>query len=114
MRLSGNPHSDHERLLAEILDVFGVDYMMNVSFYDDLLDHYDVGRFSVDFVTRGIIIELDGTSHLNWRQKRIDRMRDEFLTLLGFQVVRIKNKEFDEHLEAVASRIYRLVFGDDD
>lgn len=110
MRLKGTPHSDYERLFATILDVFGVDYMTNVSFYDHLLDHYGVGRFSVDFVSRGIIFELDGMGHAGWRQKRIDRMRDEFLTMQGFQVVRIKNKELDDDLNAVASRVYRLLF----
>jgi very-short-patch-repair endonuclease len=95
-----------------ILQSFAVDYACQVTFYDTYLDHYGVGAFRVDFViyNKSVIFEIDGISHRRWQERRIDRMKDEFLTDQGFEVVRITNKEIDESFDAVASRVYRLVY----
>lgn len=104
--------SHYEVLFATILDAFGVDYVCQVSFWDYWLEHHGVSRFSVDFVLhdRGLIFEIDGESHTGWRQRRIDRLKDEFLLSHNLRVIRIRNAELETDYEAVASRIYELVY----
>jgi hypothetical protein len=109
---NGKAASHHEYMFEIILQSFAVDYACQVTFYDTYLDHYGVGAFRVDFViyNKSVIFEIDGISHRRWQERRIDRMKDEFLTDQGFEVVRITNKEIDESFDAVASRVYRLVY----
>lgn len=114
MRLGDkHPQSDYEHLFATILDIFAVDYYCQMVFHDTDLTHLDVSAFYVDFVLarRDIVVEIDGPQHRGWRQARKDRMRDEFLRSRGFIIVRVRNKELDDDLEAVATRIYRMTIG---
>jgi len=51
-----------------------------------------IGRYIVDFLltNRNIVLEIDGSSH---KQKRAyDQSRDDFLTRLGWQVIRVSNE----------------------
>jgi uncharacterized protein DUF559 len=108
----GTPGSDYERLFAAILDAFAVDYSCQIVFHDYWLEHIGVGSFRVDFVIphANLIIELDGPGHGGWKRRRADRMQDEFLRSLGFTVLRIQNKELDEDIHIIASRIYELLY----
>lgn len=112
----GVPGSHYEVLFATILDAFGVDYACQVSFYDYWLEHYGVTSCRVDFVLhdRGLIFEIDGPEHKsNWRTRRIDRLKDEFLLSINLRVIRITNAELEDNYEAVASRVYELVYDED-
>ena len=46
------------------------------------------------FEDKKLIIELDGTQHLKTIEK--DKIRDEFLSSLGYKVIRISHKNFKE------------------
>ena len=115
---NGKTRTFEEYVFATLLDSLAIDYHVQVTFYDYWLEHYGVSQLTVDFVVYGdasFVFEIDGDSHrLNWRQRRKDRMRDEFLEAHGFKVVRIKNTELMlDDLRPVASRVWSLVFGDD-
>lgn len=108
-----------EHVFATLLDALAIDYYAQVTFYDYWIEHYGVGRVRADFVVYSpicAIFEIDGPIHwTSWRQKRKDRMRDEFLRAQGFKVVRIRNTElFDDDLQAVAARVWALLIGDTD
>ena len=111
----GKPGSHYEVLFATILDAFAVDYACQVTFHDYWLDHIGVGPFRVDFVIYdcGIVFEIDGDAHTSWRKRRTDRMKDQFLKQQNLRVVRITNAEIEADYEAVASRVYALVYIDE-
>lgn len=115
MKLNKGVHGSHyELLFATILDAFGVDYACQVTFWDYWLEHYGVNPFRVDFVvySAGIVFEIDGENHGYWRTRRIDRMKDEFLLSINLRVIRITNAELEADYEAVASRVYELVYAE--
>jgi len=81
-RMKLNP-TFHEKLMAEKLDLAGIEYKTQ----------WVIGKYIVDFIfqRKQLIIEIDGESHeLNFDY---DRERDNFLRSRGFKVVRIKNKD---------------------
>jgi len=65
--------------------------------------------FVVDFYCHaiGLIVELDGESHLSTVE--YDRVRDTFLSSLGLRVLRFANAEVNENLTAVLSIIASAV-----
>ena len=64
-----------------------------------------VGRFVADFICKEkrLIIELDGGVHL--AQKERDAERDIYLKEYGYEVVRFKNEEVTDDINAVLDRI---------
>ena len=63
-----------------------------------------IGNFIVDFVSleAGLIVEVDGSQHYTDDAKVKDRQRDEFLTSLGFKVIRFSDLEvMRNHVEVV-------------
>lgn len=50
-----------------------------------------------------LAVELDGRIHEN--QKELDGIRDKIINCLGIRVLRIKNDEIEEDIEAVLGRI---------
>lgn len=56
-----------------------------------------LGNYIADFVCRDkkLIIELDGSGHLNEEQKIHDEVRDNYLRSLGYKIIRIYNNELD-------------------
>ncbi len=59
-----------------------------------------IGRFYVDFVCREgrLIVEVDGGQHAD---NPADRIREAYLTTLGYRVVRIWNSEVIENIDGV-------------
>ena len=57
-----------------------------------------IGNYIVDFLCKEakLIIELDGSGHLEEKQTKHDDKRDEYLKNLGYKVLRIYNNEFNE------------------
>ena len=57
-----------------------------------------IGSYIVDFLCKEakLIIELDGSGHLDEKQTKYDDKRDEYLKNLGYKVLRIYNNEFNE------------------
>lgn len=52
-----------------------------------------------------LIVELDGSGHLNPKTKKKDEERDHELTNLGYHILRFFNYEIDESLEGVLTLI---------
>jgi very-short-patch-repair endonuclease len=65
-----------------------------------------IAGYIVDFYchSASLAVELDGPVHEN--QADYDLERDGILKVLGLRVVRIKNKDVFEDLEAVLQKIY--------
>ncbi len=67
-----------------------------------------IGKYIVDFVCfeKKLIIELDGSGHLELEKIEYDKKRDNFLKSQGFSVLRIYNNDVFENIEAVLEYIY--------
>jgi len=66
---------------------------------------HSVGGYILDFYCFGkrLIIEVDGDSHNSTRE--YDTVRDKFFTDLGYKVLRFKNREVENDLGEVLSKI---------
>lgn len=64
-----------------------------------------IGSYIVDFVCieKRIIIELDGSQHLENKEK--DKKRDAELNQIGYKVIRFDNNEFNANKESVVEYI---------
>ncbi|MGN0031681.1 MAG: endonuclease domain-containing protein [Candidatus Gastranaerophilaceae bacterium] len=64
-----------------------------------------IGKYIVDFVNldKKLVIELDGSQHLDAIQ--YDNNRTEYLTNLGYKVVRFNNNDIINNLESVLNKI---------
>ena len=64
-----------------------------------------IGKYIVDFVNldKKLIIELDGSQHLETIQ--YDSKRTEYLTNLGYKVVRFYNNDVINNLESILNKI---------
>ena len=72
---------------------------------------YPIGNYIVDFCcpAKRLIIELDGGGHNEPRQIELDAVRDEFLKIHGFKVLRIWNNELINNQSGVFDRIEQLI-----
>lgn len=70
-----------------------------------------VGPFYLDFVCLeiGLIIELDGSQHLEPQQQQADELRTLYLQRMGYRVVRFWNDEVLRDTDAVLDEIAREV-----
>ncbi len=66
---------------------------------------HSVGGYILDFYcfSKRLIIEVDGDSHSS--AKEYDAVRDKFFSDLGYKVLRFKNKEIENKLSEVLSKI---------
>jgi very-short-patch-repair endonuclease len=66
-----------------------------------------VGNYIVDFYcpSGGIIVEVDGSQHYQERERNRDKIRDAYLSKLGFRVLRFPNWEVMNELEDVVESI---------
>ena len=67
-----------------------------------------IGRYIVDFVTleKKLVIELDGSQHLDDGKIEYDNERTEFLQTKGYKVIRIYNNDISNNLESVLNYIW--------
>ena len=72
-----------------------------------------VGNYIVDFYSFAakLVVEVDGSQHLEERQKRKDQIRDQYLRELGFQVLRFSSREVLTNTENVVQAIQDVVKG---
>lgn len=68
-----------------------------------------IGNYIVDFCAprRKLIIELDGSQHLD--QQEYDAERTKYLELRGYQVLRFWNHEVMNHVDEVLNVIWKVV-----
>jgi very-short-patch-repair endonuclease len=72
---------------------------------------HPVERFIVDFycAEAKLLIEVDGESHLDPKQKEYDEARTEYLEELGYRVIRFTNDDVKSSIHTVAAEILRTV-----
>ncbi len=70
-----------------------------------------IQNYIADFVCfeKRIIIELDGSGHLEECQVEYDRKRDEFFESQGYKVLRFFNSDLNNNFEGVMDVIYKSV-----
>ncbi|MDX2494818.1 MAG: endonuclease domain-containing protein [Desulfuromusa sp.] len=68
-----------------------------------------IGNFIVDFYgpAAGLVVEVDGSQHLEAEHRVRDELRDEFLTEHGLTVLRFDNRQVLCETDAVVERILR-------
>jgi very-short-patch-repair endonuclease len=68
---------------------------------------HSIQNFIVDFycASENLIIELDGTIHLDFAQENYDFERTETLENLGFKIIRFENKLVFENLHDLLKEI---------
>ena len=67
-----------------------------------------IGRYIVDFVCfeRKLIVEIDGGQHADSQE---DKVREQWLSDQGFQILRFWNSEVLENREGVLQKIYECL-----
>ena len=67
----------------------------------------NIGAYIVDFYCPAakLIIEIDGGQHYSEEGLRRDEVRDEYLTSLGFRILRFNDREVFENIEGVLETI---------
>ena len=72
---------------------------------------HPIDRFIADFycAQAKLLIEIDGTSHLEITQKEYDRARTEFMEEMGYKVIRFTNDNVKYNIEEVVSEILQSV-----
>ena len=70
-----------------------------------------IGEYIVDFFAPRAkwVIEVDGSQHVEEKQAKKDKNRDDYLASLGFKVLRFTSREVLKEREAVAEVIYRTI-----
>jgi len=70
-----------------------------------------IGEYIVDFFAprTKLVIEVDGSQHLEEKQAEKDRYRDEYLATVGLKVLRFNSREVLEETDAVVEVIYRTM-----
>ena len=78
-----------------------------------------IGEYIADFYcpSAKLVIELDGSHHLELAQAEYDLERTKYLNARGLLVLRFRNEEVDDHLgtvcqtikETVSKRIQQLI-----
>lgn len=70
---------------------------------------HSIGGYIADFYCQKhrLIVELDGEIHNKLENQEYDKVRDNYLTNLGFKVLRIKNSEIEGNIENVLEKIAR-------
>ncbi len=67
-----------------------------------------IGNYIVDFYcpSAKLIIEVDGSQHYEEEGLRKDKVRDEYLARLGFQIIRIPSSGVLANIDGSVSEIY--------
>ena len=70
-----------------------------------------IGDYIVDFYAPKVklVVEIDGSQHLDAESASKDRLRDEFMHKSGLKVLRFNSKEVLEETEGVLECIYRTM-----
>lgn len=70
-----------------------------------------IGNYVVDFFAprAGLVVEVDGSQHMEDHLIRADQRRDAYLTNLGLQVLRFDNRQVLQDTDRVVEVIYRAL-----
>ena len=72
---------------------------------------HPIDFFIIDFycAKAKLLIEIDGSSHLEREQQNYDQSRTEYLEALGYKVIRFTNDDVRYNIHAVATAIMEEV-----
>ena len=78
--------------------------LLSVQFYRQK----PIGEYIVDFYAprTKLVVEVDGSQHLEGEQAEKDGYRDEYLSTVGLKVLRFNSREVLEETDAVVEVIY--------
>jgi len=81
--------------------------LMGIQFYRQK----PVGNYIVDFFAPGakLVIEIDGSQHVQGDHIQRDKSRDEYLVELGLKVLRFNSNEVLKATDAVVEDIYQTM-----
>ena len=70
-----------------------------------------IGEYIVDFYapTTKLVIEVDGSQHLEGEQAEKDLLRDEYMATVGLRVLRFNSREVLKETDQVVEVIYRTI-----
>jgi very-short-patch-repair endonuclease len=70
-----------------------------------------IGNYIVDFYAPGasLVVEVDGSQHVELGQARYDKRRSEYLERLGLKVLRFDDRQVLLQLDSVAEEIFRVL-----
>ena len=70
-----------------------------------------VGNYIVDFYAPAVrlVVEVDGSQHLDIEQARHDAERSEYLKKLGLKILRFDDRQVLMQTDAVVEEIFRTV-----
>ncbi|MFP3869615.1 MAG: endonuclease domain-containing protein [Syntrophobacteria bacterium] len=70
-----------------------------------------IGKYIVDFYAprTKLVVEVDGSQHMEGEQVERDEHRDEYLASVGLRVLRFNSTEVVEGIDGVAEFIYRTI-----
>ena len=70
-----------------------------------------IGNYIVDFYAPSVslVIEVDGSQHLEMEHRVQDEIRDEFLVHLGLTVLRFDNRQVLCEIDAVVEKIFQTL-----
>jgi very-short-patch-repair endonuclease len=68
----------------------------------------NIGNYIVDFYCPAgkLIIEIDGSQHYSEDGKKKDGIRNNYMSRLGFTVLRFSDREVFKNIQGVLERIY--------
>jgi len=97
-----NEMTDYERILWSRLRGKQIN---NIQFYRQK----PIGNYIVDFYApkAKLVIEIDGSQHVESEHKQRDEQRDNFLMTQGLTVLRFNNIQVAKEIEAVMEIIFR-------
>lgn len=70
-----------------------------------------IGKYIVDFFAPkvNLVIEVDGSQHLNHDHAFRDKQRDNYLNKIGLKVLRFDNRQILKEIESVREVIYKTM-----
>jgi very-short-patch-repair endonuclease len=73
-----------------------------------------IGNYIVDFYCPSgrLIVELDGSQHYTEEGKQKDKIRDQYLIGLGFQVMRYPSTNVFSDIDGIVDEIYDHLHGE--
>jgi very-short-patch-repair endonuclease len=81
--------------------------LMGIQFYRQK----PVGNYIVDFFApkANLVIEVDGSQHMQGKHLQGDKSRDEYLSRLGLKVLRFNSNEILKDIDAIVEVIYQTI-----
>lgn len=67
-----------------------------------------INKYIVDFIcfSKKLIIELDGSQHIDESNRFNDKVRDEFFKSQGYEILRFYNNQINNKLEDILIKIF--------